>query len=781
MSSFAFRTILLRSAMPAALLLASAGAHAAEGGSSDGAAVDTIIVSATGEARHSEAITDVTMQDLGPASSPMRALAMLPSVNYIASDPYGSDEFGLKISMRGFNQNQLGFTLDDVPLGDMSYGNWNGLHISRAIINENIGRGVVSQGTGSLSTASNSNLGGTIQFISLDPSDSFHVRADQTFGSYNLDRTFARLDSGQLFGTGTKFTLSFVHEDENKWKGGGDLGQPLYQVNFKLVQPVGDTGNVTIFTNYSDHRESENQTLSLEQFSKLGYYWDYTGNWAESIAAAQQARIDAGHGAYNYPVGAVNGLSTASEREGSIYYGGSSVRKDFLGGGTYATDLVDDVHLKTTVYGHWDQGAGLWFAPTALTPLPSLVNGSPIVLRTTEYTINRYGDLGNLSWERGGNRLEAGYWLENNDFDIARRWYATSVASPVYDLLSIPSNPYETQWAYHYSTTVAQAYIQDKLQITDRLSASAGVKLSDTWTRGTLTNWVGAASGYSQGSLFAGNKPLPQLGVVWDVTNRDQIYFDAAKNLRAFVAGGPGIGNSPWQNTQPYFDTYVKNSLKPETSISEEIGYRLNRDFATMELSAFHVDFSNRLLAALPAGVSAAAGVPNILTNVGGVRSDGVDVAITNHLPWDLSLYNGFTWNRSVYMKNMVAGGVAYDTEGKITVDTPKYLYKTNLTWQATDALSGHFGGMYTGRRYYSYVDDAGSGAFFVADAGIAFDSSLVGGGHDLRFQFNVSNLFDRHYVSTYYNYANSDPTGTSAGELVGAPRTFSGTVSLRW
>ena len=44
-----------------------------------------------------------------------------------------------RISIRGFNQNQLGFTLDGVPLGDMTYGNLNGLHVSRAVISENLG------------------------------------------------------------------------------------------------------------------------------------------------------------------------------------------------------------------------------------------------------------------------------------------------------------------------------------------------------------------------------------------------------------------------------------------------------------------------------------------------------------------------------------------------------------------------------------------------------------------------------------------------------------------
>jgi hypothetical protein len=54
--------------------------------------------------------------------------------------------------VRGFNENQLGFTLDGVPLGDMSYGNHNGLHISRAVPSEDVGRVSLSQGAGALST-----------------------------------------------------------------------------------------------------------------------------------------------------------------------------------------------------------------------------------------------------------------------------------------------------------------------------------------------------------------------------------------------------------------------------------------------------------------------------------------------------------------------------------------------------------------------------------------------------------------------------------------------------
>jgi iron complex outermembrane receptor protein len=65
-------------------------------------------------------------------SSPIKLIESLPGVNYTAADPFGAYEWAVNINIRGFQKDQLGYTLDRVPLGDMSYGNYNGLHISRA-------------------------------------------------------------------------------------------------------------------------------------------------------------------------------------------------------------------------------------------------------------------------------------------------------------------------------------------------------------------------------------------------------------------------------------------------------------------------------------------------------------------------------------------------------------------------------------------------------------------------------------------------------------------------
>jgi iron complex outermembrane receptor protein len=81
---------------------------------------DTVTVTAPGETRSEQSIDSKLLLEAAPGTSPIQTLARLPSVSVTSADPYGAYEWALRISVRGFNQNQLGFTLDEVPLGDMS-------------------------------------------------------------------------------------------------------------------------------------------------------------------------------------------------------------------------------------------------------------------------------------------------------------------------------------------------------------------------------------------------------------------------------------------------------------------------------------------------------------------------------------------------------------------------------------------------------------------------------------------------------------------------------------
>jgi iron complex outermembrane receptor protein len=208
------------------------------------------VIQGRGQVRSVQGLDRKEFTEAPAGTSPLLTVSRLPGVNFQSADPLGNYEWSTRFTVRSFSQNQLGFTLDNVPLGDMSYGNFNGLHISRAISAENVGRAFLSQGSGSLDTASSSNLGGTIQFYSRAPEDKFGLDWRETVGSDNEMRSYGRVDTGETgFG---RFSLSFTDQDAEKWKGTGHQRQQ--QVNVGYLNTFG-MSRISAFVNTSKRRE----------------------------------------------------------------------------------------------------------------------------------------------------------------------------------------------------------------------------------------------------------------------------------------------------------------------------------------------------------------------------------------------------------------------------------------------------------------------------------------------------------------------------------------------
>jgi iron complex outermembrane receptor protein len=743
--------------------------------------VQSVTVTAEGEDRSVQSVDSTQLLEAAPGTSPIAVLARLPSVSVTASDPYGAYEWALRISVRGFNQNQLGFTLDDVPLGDMSYGNLNGLHISRAIIDEDMGHVAVSQGTGALDTASNSNLGGAVQFFSSDPLDKLKFIAAQSFGSFAGSRTFERFDSG-LLPTHTRFYFAGVYQRSDKWRGAGQINQRYFQFNTKIQQYVGSKGMLTFYADYSDRREVDYQDDNKIWVQKLGYNWDNYGDWGKSIQAASAC-----NGIGTYP-GPVNTLAANEDPCDAGYYGGSGLRKDFLSYLNYKTAITSHLTSKSTVYGHYNAGRGLWFTPYTPTYQAGFVAVSPISLRTSEYGISRAGFLTSLSYETSRNTLEGGVWFEKESFDLARRFYATSLDSPMHSLYSFPTNPFYTQWAYNFPSTVYQIHIQDRYNVTNDLSVSAGFKVVETNMTGNLTAFdTGvikegtAVSTYAQGSLESGKPFLPQIGANYKLGKKNEFFADVAENVRAYQAGGNGFGNSPWGTTQAGFNV-LTNTLKPESAWSEEAGLRHTDRIIQAQANYFHVNYANRLLAITQgAGI---AGNASILSNVGGVTTNGVDGAISIVLPRSWTLYNAITFSKSTYDSNFTSGGVNYDTAGKVGVDSPEVLYKNELSYSGLKGFDIHIDSDYMGKRYFTYSNDGSVDGRFLANFGTSYHTEQVGPFSELKLQFNIYNLTSEKYWSTIgtNGFVYSDPQSVADNTLqVGAPRAITGSFSAKF
>jgi len=731
------------------MVLQTLACHAyAAAPATDGAApaadapIDMQVVEVTGQGqtRQVQNITHDDMVKLTPGTSGLKALEKLPGVNFESSDPFGNYEWSTRFSVRGFSQNQLGFTLDGVPLGDMSYGNNNGLHISRAISSENIGRVALSQGAGSLGTASTSNLGGTVQFFTLDPSDERGVTASQTGGSNSTSRTFVRVDSG-LLSSGTRFYISGTAMRADKWKGDGPQDQN--QFNSKLVQRFGDN-TLSAFYNYSNRWEADYQDLSLNMVSRLGYKWD---NYAPDF----QRAVNAAKGIYT---GGVTNQDDA-------YYFGSGLRKDNLGGVSLDLALTPSTVLKTTVYHHDNKGQGHWDTPYVATSATM-----PISLRTTEYSISRNGVTADLTWTSGAHTVNAGFWGERSDHTLTRNYYAVE-ADGGYQM-NFLSDPFRTDFKQQFTTTTRQFYLQDTVDLMDnKLTINYGFKSPRVAI--DATSLVGTRAA---GTLVAEKKFLPQAGINYHLTRNIELFSSLSKTMRAFQPGVDG----PFSQTQAAYDANIAN-LKPETSTNFDLGARFKQDDVQGSLAVYHTDFKNRQVGL--ATCASIVGCASTIANVGKVETQGVEALAVWKFAPQMSWFNSYTFNDSKYKSDYTDSGVVVHTSGKDVVDAPRNMFDTEVAYDNAIWFA-RLGGKYTAKRYYTYLNDAGVPSSWIANFASGYKFGKMGAFKEVSLQFNVTNLFDKQYISTIGTggFVASDPTGSLMTLQAGAPRQFYLTLS---
>ncbi|MDO8177488.1 MAG: TonB-dependent receptor [Undibacterium sp.] len=721
------------------ILQAFSGAAIAQEMSDAQDAPMVITVFGQGKTRQVQDITRVDLVKALPGASPLKTLDKLPGVAFQSADPFGAYEWSTRFSVRGFAQNQMGFTLDNVPLGDMSYGNNNGLHISRAITSENIGRVTLSQGSGAVGTASTSNLGGTVQFFSSDPSNDFSLTGAQTFGSDKTSRTFARVDTG-LLSSGTKAYFSVTRHRAEKSKGSGAQDQD--QFNSKLVQTFGDN-KLTAFLNYSKRKEVDYQDMSLEMTKRLGYEWDnYAPDWQRAVNAAK--------GIYT---GAVNSLDDA-------YFQGSGLRKDYLFGATLDNKLTDAVDLKTTVYHHSNDGQGHWY-----TPYTASATGAPISIRTTEYSIDRNGIIADVSWDLGQHAINAGVWAERSEHTLTRNFYN---ASGPQDMNYFLTNSFATGFKQDFTTTTTQFYAQDTVSLmADQLKLNYGFKTPKVAI--DATSLVGTRA---SGHIAASKSFLPQLGVSYSLNKNDEIFSSLSQNMRAYQ---PGV-NGPFSQTQVAFNLSAA-TIKPETSTSLDLGYRFKRDNFVGSIATYFTKFDDRLMqVATCAGI---VGCPSTFVNVGKVETSGLEAAALWSMSKDWSLFNSLTYNNSQYKSNYLDNGKTIAIAGKQVVDSPKLMFKTELSYEKSEWFT-RLGGKFTDKRFYTYSNDASVPAYWIMSLSAGYKKKSFIGLKDFSVQVNVENLLDKQYFSTIGSngFTTSDPTGTFQSLLTAAPRQMFVTIS---
>ena len=712
-----------------------------------------VSVVATGQTRQIQTIGSKDIEAAAPGTSALKVLNELPGVNFQSSDPWGAYEWSTAISLHGFDQSRLGFTLDGIPLGNMSYGVSNGLQVTRAISSDNIASVQLAQGAGALGTPSNTNLGGTVQFYSADPDMQAGFRFNQAFGSDDTHRTFVRFDTGDF--NGFSMYVSFDHANTDKWKGYGS--QESNQANLKALYQWGDGNRISLFVDSSRRKEYDYQDLSLTSQRVLGWNFDYwQPDWSTALQAAKAYQST---GQYNgvangYPA-SLAGLPADYDWLDANYYAGGGIRNDTLSGLSGSFNLGNDITWNVGTYYHHNRGEGQWTTPYVASP----ASGLPLAMRTTDYGLDRYGVTSSLQYTIGNNDIEVGVWGEDSSNHIERNYFNLAGAYTGLWVFYHGETPFLRGFLQHYTYDTRMAYAEDTLHfMDDRLTINFGAKsLRSTSTANSLV----ATSAFAQGSIKASKNFLPQAGVDYRLDEHQDIYASYSKNIDAY-------GLLPFATSQATFEA-SKSTLKPEGSQTLEAGYRVHGETFEAAADLYYTRFSNRLLQTTPC--SAVQTCASQLGNVGSVDSKGADLSLIWRPVEGLRWLNTLSSDNSKYQDDYLNGGVVA-TKGKYVVGIPSWMFTSGVNYRV-GAWDFTLDGKYTGRRYITYTNDSQVPSYWMFNAGASYDLGALAGFRDIRLAFNVTNLANKRYFATTgtNGYVASDPNGYNQTLQAGAPR----------
>lgn len=705
-------------------------------------------------------VTMKTFANAVPGTSVMKALEQVPGVMFATDDAQGLDPSGTQLMMHGFDQTQIGFTLDGVPLGETGYRNYNGLNVYQAASSENIAQVEVSQAAGALSMPSTNSLGGGIEIRTRDPSHKAGGYISQTFGSYNMYHTFIRADSGDLTPSGTRFFVSYMRNDGDKWKGYGD--QFVQQVNAKLLQPIGESSNISIFFDWSNLAQYAYQAESLEMINKLGSRVDYYyPDYHSAYLAAQ--------GIYSHHENLVSDAKDVS------WYTGTTTETDYLGGLNLHLQMTDNLRWNTVIYGHGEQSATEWSDPYLASP----GTGAPLSEIVKMPQIERFGLTSNVEYDISKHHMRAGIWYENNKYISNMYGYDDPVWAPGVqpDPYRSWKNPFAELWGQTYNTNTFVGFIEDSWRPVDSLILHAGFKSMMSTTRVSATANTPSYTGTDQIAggvgLTAEDAFLPHFSAEWHFLTYNSLFFDVSKNMRSYPQSGYHLAASPFAVSQTAFDN-ARSSIKPEKDWVYSVGWRFNHPIVSASVIGYHVDFSNRLQASV---TGSSINPVTTVMNVGGVTMNGVDAGVTVRPLKGLSIFNSISYNHSTYDSNLNEVGTVYPIKGKKVIDYPQLMYKASAMYEFRHATV-HLDANYIGRRPLSYLNDTWVPGYWLATLGAKYDFGDLWHLKGLTASFNVNNLFNTTYVSMMGGQGGSPMEGDYQTLLMGAPRMFFGTIS---
>ncbi len=684
--------------------------------------------------------------------SGLKMLESLPGFNVQTDGALGLYEFGNSVQARAFNLDQIGFTVDGVPMGRSDA--FGGSPVFRYVDNENLAAVEASPGAGGVTMPTYSSLGPVVSYRSIAPQDDLGVFVSQSIGEFDMKRTFVRLSTGRI--GPFKAFVSRTKLNTDLWRGAGSVDREHWEAAAQVDFSDDIWAKFKFVSN--DFFDYDSPSLSRAEYNSAtpdlsgrtgrfrGYYGDPLPTYAPAVAG-----VPFSNGNYTY------------------YYGQAiNVRKDKLYAGTFHFGIADGVYAETTIYYEdkdgWGSSPDSYANTLTFYNRQRLASGLALTApRGTQFGVSslggfRQGILQRFHADIGAHAIDLGIWAEDDKYRRYQRRHNTIDGSPA----SAP-NYGELVYArrdYRSERNTVQLFARDRIELTEAFSIDLGVKALDLdyQQRGyrdfaDYARTVGGVNVPGWGPQYnrAGFTDyfLPTAGLLYRFAdNRTQLFASYAENM-ALPKGMDDIFSVAYASSAA-----VVGAPAPERSKNVEVGLRTNRPEFFASLTGYYTKFDNRIqsIAAILPGTTNV--TETFFQNVGGVEAYGAEL-LANYKPAFLNgaaYFNAnVTYNNATFQDDIVGAARTFLIAGKTLPDSAKWIVSGGMTVEPASWLVANITGKYTSRRQSTFENTAGSSVpgftVFSAYADIG-DGFSIGAVKNARIRVNVDNLFDKDVLS---------------------------------
>lgn len=738
-------------------------------------------------------VTRAAMEKARPSSNPYQLLELTPGVNTYNHDATGL--FGGQMKVRGFNSDQVGFTINGAPVNDS--GSFS-VFPQEYTDTENLCEVFVTQGSADTESPHVGASGGNVGMVTCEPTDVGRARVSQTLGQSNFSRTFVRLDTGKI-GSAKGF-LSFSKSTADKWKGLGKADRN--HIDAGLAWDV--TRDTSFSASFLYNKAMNNNFLSVTkpEYDANGQNFDYSSRIPQHLTAGAGIQNE------NTTANFGTSFSGAVPRTALAYYGYAlNPFENYLLTTRLATKVNSELTLSAEPYYWYGYGTGgVQQTTVAETTGTNRLGGGILdingdgdrvdtvgVYRGSVTKTQRPGITLKANWNFGNHRILAGLWYEranhrqtapattvDNSGNIADPWLRNESA-----LLHRADGTLYQNRDWLTINTATSLFAQDTITLMNgKLDLTPAVRLPSI--KRDFTNYAseGTASGATYNNVRTYSDVLPSLGARFKLDDRIQLFSNVTKNMRApsnFVQSGAVSGGTIVNGVLTGSTLNFNTGIGKETSVSFEGGARYFGDTFNASATAFRTNFNNRIATSYDPISATTRDL-----NVGGVRLQGLEAEIGTKPKGGFSYYGSVTLNNSKILDDYRNSALTtLPTSGKKLPDFPSAMLAASVQYSTGPYLLA-LSGKYVASSFSTLVNDEEVPGYttFNLNAAYRFESSTFFKNTTLRF--NMSNIFNQRYLLLNAGSGSSiqttiDTTKTGAGQptyYVGAPRFSSITLS---